>query len=232
LRDPATASGVQASVALLEQRVAHKHLMPHWLIHLGAVGVFAVSIIDSSVVPLPLPGSTDLLILLLAAHRGNPWLLAAAAICGSMIGGYLTWAAGKKGGESMLERHVPQRLLKPITRWVERHGVVTVWLASILPPPVPLTPFLLAAGALGVPRGRFILSFAAARTARYGLLAWVGATYGRRVLRLWSQYLAGWSDAVLWTFVGLLVAAVIFGLWKYRHDQRKPISGAPARVAS
>jgi membrane protein YqaA with SNARE-associated domain len=220
------------SVGLVQQHAARKHLVPHWLIHLGAVGVFAVSVIDASVIPLPLPGSTDLLVLLLAAHRENPWLLATAAISGSMIGGYLTWAAGRRGGEGMLERHVPQRFLKPITRWVERHGVVTVCLASILPPPVPLTPFLLAAGALGVPRNRFVLSFAAARTMRYGFLAWVGATYGRRVLRLWSQYLAGWSDVVLWTFVGLLVAAVLFGLWKYRRDQRRFASGAPARVTS
>ena len=35
--------------------------MPHWLIHLGVVGVFAVAVIDSSVIPLPVPGSTDLL---------------------------------------------------------------------------------------------------------------------------------------------------------------------------
>ena len=53
--------------------------MPHWLIHLGAVGVFAVSLLDASIIPLPVPGSTDLLMLLLAANQGNPWLLAGAA---------------------------------------------------------------------------------------------------------------------------------------------------------
>ena len=53
-----------------------------------------------------------MLVLLLAANQGNPWLLAAAAISGSMIGGYLTWSAGKKGGEGMLHRYVPKRLLE------------------------------------------------------------------------------------------------------------------------
>jgi membrane protein YqaA with SNARE-associated domain len=219
-------------VGLLQKHAVHKRLMPPWLIHLGVLGVFAVSIIDASVIPLPLPGSTDLLVLLLAAHRGNPWLLAAAAISGSMIGGYLTWAAGKKGGESMLERYVPPRFLKPISRWVERHGVLTIAVASILPPPIPLTPFLLSAGALGIPRNKYLASFAIARTLRYSFIAWLGATYGRRVTSLWSQYLAGWSDVILWTFVGLLIAAVLFGLWKYRRDKRRFASGAPARVTS
>jgi membrane protein YqaA with SNARE-associated domain len=178
-----------------------------------------------------LPGSTDLLVLLLVANRGNPWLLAIAAISGSMIGGYLTWSAGKKGGDSILQRYVPQRFLKPISRWVEKHGVLTVSVASILPPPIPLMPFLLSAGALGVPRNKFLAAFAVARTARYSLIAWLGVTYGRRVIRAWSHYLAGWSDVILWIFIGLLVAAVAFGVWKYRHDQRRLVSNAPAQVS-
>ena len=218
-------------MTLAPRAATHKHLMPHWLIHLGALGVFAVAVIDSSIIPLPLPGSTDLLVLLLAANQGNPWLLAAAAITGSMIGGYLTWSAGKKGGETMLQRHVPKRFLKPVTRWVERHGVLTICIASILPPPVPLLPFLLSAGAMGVPRNPFLASFAVARTVRYSFIAWLGATYGRRVIRAWSHYLAGWSDVILWTFIGLLVAAAVFSIWKYRRDQRRHPSNRAAPVA-
>jgi membrane protein YqaA with SNARE-associated domain len=213
------------------QRAGRKHLMPHWLIHLGAIGVFAVSVIDSSIIPLPLPGSTDLLVLLLAANQGNPWLLAAAAIFGSLIGGYLTWSAGKKGGETMLQRYVPRRFLAPITRWMKRNGVVTVSIASILPPPIPLMPFLLSAGALGVSRQRFLVSFGISRSARYCLIVWLGVTYGGRVIRAWGHYLAGWSEVIIWIFLGLLIAAVIFGVWKYRHDRRRLETGAPARAA-
>jgi membrane protein YqaA with SNARE-associated domain len=222
---------VQMWVSFAPQHAVHKHLMPPWLIHLGALGVFAVAILDSSIIPLPLPGSTDVLVLLLVAHQGNPWLLAAAATAGSIIGGYSTWSAGKKGGDSVLQRYVPQRFLKPISRWVERHGVLTVSVASIMPPPIPLMPFLLSAGALGVPRYSFLASFTAMRTLRYGLVAWLGATYGRHVIRAWSRYLAGWSGVITWTFVGLLIAAILFGLWKSRRDQRKLSSTAPARVA-
>jgi membrane protein YqaA with SNARE-associated domain len=221
-------------VGIFQSAPAHRHLhrqvppIPRWLIHLGIPGVFIVSVIDASVIPLPLPGSTDLLVLLLAARHSILWLLALAAVSGSILGGYFTWSAGKKGGETMLERYVPKRFRDPLSRWVKRHGVTSVGVAAILPPPIPLLPFLLAAGALGVSRKQFFWSFSIARAVRYGLVTWLGATYGRRVLRLWSQYLAGWANVILWVFIGLLLAAVIFGVWKYRHDQRG--ARVPVRV--
>lgn len=199
----------------------HRHALPipRWLIHFGVVGVFVVSVIDASVIPLPLPGSTDLLVLLLAARHSVVWLLVLAAVSGSVLGGYLTWGAGKKGGEAMLERYVPRRFREVLSRWVKQHGLISVGTAAVLPPPIPLLPFLLAAGALGVSRRQFLWSFSIARAVRYSLIAWLGATYGRRVLRLWSGYLAGWADVILWVFLGLLVAAIVFGVWKYRRDR-------------
>lgn len=203
------------------QHHSHTHglPLPRWLIHFGALGIFAVSALDASVVPLPVPGSTDVLILLLSARHSTLWLLVLAGVSGSLAGGYLTWSAGKKGGEAMLEGHVPKRFYSRLKNWVKQHGVVSVCTAAILPPPIPLLPFLLAAGALGVSRRRFLWAFGLARTARYSLVAWLGVAYGRRVLRLWSRYLSGWSDVILWAFIGLLVAAVAFGIWKYRHDK-------------
>ena len=209
----------------------YKPLLPHWLIHFGLIGVFGVSAIDSSVIPLPLPGSTDVLILALAANGGIPWLLAIAAISGSMIGGYLSWKAGQRGGEAMLERYVPDRRLKHIENWVRRKGVITVGVACLLPPPIPLMPFLLSAGALGMPRNRFLASFGAGRTLRYSLVAWLGATYGRSMIRTWHEYLAGWSDLILWSFIGLIIAAVAFGILKYRRDQHKETKSPGAKAA-
>ena len=105
-----------ATPAAVKHAVSHAHhsLLPHWLTQLGGLGLFAVAILDSSPIPLPLPGSTDLLLLLLVSHHGNPFLLAACAIAGSAIGGYLTWSAGKKGGEALMERSVPARFRKRI----------------------------------------------------------------------------------------------------------------------
>ncbi|MGD0832389.1 MAG: VTT domain-containing protein [Terracidiphilus sp.] len=199
------------------QAVSHHALAPHWLTHLGVLGVFFVAVVDSSVIPLPLPGSTDLLLLLLVAHNGNPWLLTLGAIAGSILGGYTTWLIGRKGGEESLRRHVPARLLKRVVRWVEHHPILAVFLPALLPPPIPLLPFLLAAGALGVSRSRFLTIFGVARSLRYAFIAWLGATYGRSIVLLWSVSLERWSTPLLCVFVGLLVVGFCFGIWRIRE---------------
>jgi hypothetical protein len=42
---------------------AHHQLVPNWAIRFGIPGLFLVSAIDASMVPLAVPGSTDLLLL-------------------------------------------------------------------------------------------------------------------------------------------------------------------------
>jgi membrane protein YqaA with SNARE-associated domain len=196
----------------------HHSPIPHWLLRLGLPGLFVVSILDACPIPLPIPGSTDLLLLLLVAQRGShPLWLCLTSILGSVLGGYTTWKAGEKGGQAMLDRWAPKRLVRPLTRWVSERGVATVAISGLLPPPIPLMPLLLGAGALKVSRNRFLVAFTLARTARYGLITWVGVVYGRRVLRWWNLYLAEYSGVILWTFLGLLAAGVAFGVWKYNH---------------
>lgn len=216
---------------------AHSSPLLHWLVSLGGLGLFAVGIADSSVIPLPLPGSTDLLLLLLTAHRRTTALMAVwLAFCsfaGSLLGGYLTWSAGRKGGEVAMERYVPKRFLGRISTLVQKHGIWSIALATILPPPVPLTPFLLAAGALGMERNRFLISYGTARAVRYGLLAWLGITYGRHFVRLWEKELNGWSTTILWAYAGLVAAGIAFGLWKMRRGrQQKPSPASAAEDAA
>ena len=211
------------------RQVARSSHLLRWLASFGGLGIFAVAIVDSSVIPLPVPGSTDILLLLLAAQRGTTVITAAwlgsCAVAGSMLGGYLSWSAGRKGGEVALKRYVPKRLLGRITGWVEKHGAWSVGISAILPPPVPLTPFLLAAGALKVPRGRFLLFYGAARILRYGVLAWFGVTYGHRVVRTWLKSLDSWSSRILWIYCGLVALGIAFGVWKFlrsRHADSQP----------
>jgi membrane protein YqaA with SNARE-associated domain len=210
---------VRQSALLVASRVSHS-IAPHWLTHLGALGLFSVSVVDSSVIPLPLPGSTDLLLLWLVAHSGDPWLLVPCAIAGSILGGYTTWHIGRSGGEAALRRYVPKRLLGRIVGWVKRNSALAVFLPALLPPPIPLLPFALASGALGVSRRRFLVFFGAARSMRYSFVAWLGVTYGRKIVRLFSGSLQKWSTPLLSVFVVLFVVGVCYGIWKI-HCLRK-----------
>jgi membrane protein DedA with SNARE-associated domain len=142
--------------------------------------------------------------------------MAAAAIVGSVVGGYTTWHIGRKGGEAALHRWVSPRILSRIIKWVELHPILSVFLPCVLPPPIPLSPFILASGALGMPFKRFIAIYAAARTLRYGLVAWLAVLYGRRVVRIWSKELDKWSTPLLVTFLTLMVVGIAIGIWQFR----------------
>jgi len=220
------------SIYLSRAAPAHRVLLPRWLTHLGGLGLFSVAVLDSSIIPLPLPGSTDLLLLWLVAHGGNPWLLAASAVLGSLLGGYTTWRIGKKGGETSLRRYLPRRFLDRIVEWVGHHPVLAVFLPAILPPPVPLSPFILASGALGVTRNRFLAAFGVARALRYSLVAWLAVAYGRRVVRLWSGTLQKWSTPILWVFAGLTVCAVCAGILNLRKARKAERENGGVALAS
>ena len=196
-----------------------------WLMNLGGVGLFGLAVIDSSVIPISLPGSTDLVLLLLTVFRSksiaSPVIFGSCAFAGSLTGGYMTWATGKKGGEAALEKLGKGKLVRRVQGWVKRNGVASVAIAALLPPPVPLMPFLFAAGALGLSRARFFIAYGGGRAVRYGAIAWVGYTYGRVVISFWQKDLKGWSTPILIVYVSLLVLGALYGVWKYRRENRK-----------
>lgn len=208
-------------------RVRYPHVQ-HLLTNFQALGLFTVAAIDSSIIPVPVPGSTDLLLLWLISSGGNAWLLVPSAVTGSIFGGYTTWHIGKKGGYAALQRHIPVRFLQPVTRWMDRHPILTVFLPTVLPPPIPLTPFVLASGALGITRRRFLIAFGVARSVRYMVVAWLGIAYGRQVVGSWSRTLENCSTPLIVLFVLLLLSGVSFSIWQARtRNRRGAMDGSP-----
>jgi|SRR5215470_15404212 len=178
--------------------------------HLGVPGQVLLGIVDASVVPTP--GSLDALTIILAAS--NPalwWLYAVSATVGSVVGGYLTYRIGLKGGKEALEKRVPAKKLERVYSMSERYGFGAIMVPAILPPPVPLSPFLIAAGAMNVPKRKFLTAFSLGRFMRYGTAAFLGKLYGRPLLSFVSRY----ERPVLWTLIGLgigcgIAAAIYF----------------------
>lgn len=194
----------------------------HWVAHFGGLGLFFVSFVDASIVPLPIPGSTDLLLIFMVARRANAYWMALMAILGSILGAYFTWDTGVRGGKATLQRHLSRRNAERVSGWVGQHGTVVVTISALLPPPIPLMPFILAAGAAGLSRGRFLTAFGLGRMVRYSLVAWAGVVYGRRLEGLWSDYLSRWGATILWSFVGVIVCGAVYGFWHLRREQKKP----------
>ncbi len=204
--------------ALLAAAAGHK--LMHAFYHLGLAGLVLISTVDSSFVPLPIPGVTDLLIILYAANHANLILLVFLATLGSALGGFLSHWAGQAGGMAFLEKHVSKRYLKPVQSWVENHAILSVALPAILPPPMPLSPFVLVAGAVKMNRKKFMIAFTTSRFARHVLAAWLGVHYGKVVLHLWNEFSARWAVTILIVFWSVTIVFTAIGIWKLVQTSR------------
>jgi len=188
--------------------------------HLGLVGLFLVSIVDSSFVPLPIPGCTDIMVILYAANHANLILLVGLTTIGSALGGLFSHAIGQTGGKQFLEKHVKPSILKRVNGWMENHAILAVSLPAILPPPAPLSPFVLAAGAAHMSRKKFLTAFTLSRFARHLLAAWLGIHYGKAVLHLWHQFNDKWGTTLLITFWTITLVFTGIGIWKLIQTSR------------
>ena len=187
----------------------------------GLLGLFLVSGVDSSFVPLPLPGVTDIMIVVYAAAHANVFLLVGIATLGSAAGGLFSHSVGQAGGMAFLEHAVPRRILGRATTWMETHSILAVALPAILPPPMPLSPFVLAAGALHMSRRKFMTAFTLSRLARHAIAAWLGVRYGRGVLALWSRFSARWGVTILIGFWAVMLVFTGFAIWKLVRVSRE-----------
>jgi membrane protein DedA with SNARE-associated domain len=89
---------------------------------------------------------------------------------------------------------------------------------AFLPPPFPLVPFLLAAGALQYSRKKFLAALTLGRAIRFTILAALGAVYGRHVTRFFSRY----YKPALAVLIGLaIVGGVLTVVGYYRTSGRK-----------
>ncbi|HZQ42433.1 MAG TPA: VTT domain-containing protein [Acidobacteriaceae bacterium] len=208
----------QPIAALLAAAAGHK--LMHAFYHAGLAGLVLISTVDSSFVPLPIPGVTDLLIILYAANHANLILLVFLATLGSALGGFLSHWVAQAGGMAFLEKHVSKRYLKPVQGWVENHAILSVALPAILPPPMPLSPFVLVAGAVKMNRKKFMIAFTTSRFARHVLAAWLGVHYGKAVLHLWNEFSARWAVTILIVFWSVTILFTAIGIWKLVQTSR------------
>ena len=71
---------------------------------------------------------------------------------------------------------------------IDRYDVMSVLVASLLPPPFPFKLFVVSAGVFRLNLMRFTLAVAGGRTFRYLLLAYLAARYGDQAKELLTRY--------------------------------------------
>jgi membrane protein YqaA with SNARE-associated domain len=201
-----------------------KHSAWQWVERLGGPGLVVIGIIDSSVIPFP--GGMDFFTILLAmSHRAPWWYCALMATIGSLIGSYLTYRVGHKGGEETLEKKFSGRQAKKIYAMFEKRGFLTVAFGSIAPPPVPAVPFFLASGVLQYPLRKFLAAVLLGRSIRYAAMTYLGSIYGRAVFHWMHHY----YRPVLYSLLGLVAVGAMAGLYYWRRFRR--LKGSKATIS-
>ena len=201
--------------------LAGGHRLVSLFFHLGLLGLLLVSTVDSSFVPLPIPGISDIMLVIFAADHANIFLLVLIATAGSAAGGFISYTVGQAGGMKFLEKHVPERILKKVTGWMESHSILSVALPAILPPPMPLSAFVLAAGAVHMSRRKFMTAFTASRFVRHAIAVWLGVRYGHQVLGFWNRFSAKWGTTVLVVVWSLILLFTGYAIWKLYQTSKQ-----------
>jgi membrane protein YqaA with SNARE-associated domain len=159
------------------------HRLVAWVqasaVALGGPGLFLIAFLDSSF--LSFPEVVDLLIIwLVTAHKHRVLYYALMPTLGSVAGCFALYLVGRKGGEAFLRRRFNERHVERALSIFRRHGLLTVAVSALLPPPVPFKPFVLVAGVAGVRPFDFLIAVSIGRGIRYFGEAFLALWYGER----------------------------------------------------
>jgi membrane protein YqaA with SNARE-associated domain len=202
-----------------------------WVHGLGGLGLILLGLADNAPFVSAPPGSEDVFVIFLSAHRPQWWVYYAfMATVGEVLGGYLSYRVAVKGGQETLERKVGKPRAERIYKHFEKRGFLTVLTGSILPPPFPFSPVVMAAGVMQYPWKKFISALSAGRAARFFAVAFLGRVYGQQMITFFSRHYRFLLYALISVVVTAGIGAVVYFKW-YRPKQQRGRKGESASAA-
>ncbi len=172
-----------------------------YFVALGPFGLFAVALLDSTFVPLP--SSADaLMILLTLAHPRLMIFYALLATAGSAIGCLILYYISRRAGSRALRKFSPAKQ-KRVKDLIDRYDVLSVLVASLMPPPFPFKLFVITAGVFRFSVMRFTLAIIVGRMFRFSLEGYFAIRYGAQAREILARYYP-------WIGLGLIVLIIAF----------------------
>jgi membrane protein YqaA with SNARE-associated domain len=199
-------------ISLVAQATASRRLV-RWLYRLGGVGLIPLGMLDNSVVPIT--GSMDFVTILLCANHRDFWpYYVIMATLGAVAGGYLTYRLASGEAKGKLGKIISSKRFRWMKSQLEKWGVGSIAVPAVLPPPFPMVPFLIAAGASQYPRGKFLAALAVGRAVRYTILGALGYVYGRWIITAARQHIY----VVVAIGCAMLLISATVAFIRFRHE--------------
>jgi membrane protein YqaA with SNARE-associated domain len=191
------------------------HSLMGWLGPFGGWALALIALMDSTF--LSLPEVNDILIVTLTIKNPEAMLsYCALTTLGSVVGCYLLYLAGRKGGEVLIRKKLAENQFRKISNWYSQYGIGAVLVPSLLPPPTPFKIFVLFAGAFGISPWRFLLAVTIGRSLRYFAEGLLALHYGKQTLDLIRNYYL----ELAWILLG-----IVFTILITRFFWRKVVNG-------
>lgn len=189
-----------------------RYHVPKWVLKAiavsGSLTLFALSFLDSTVLPFPSLNDLLLIDLCIQSPARMPYYAILATI-GSVAGSVLLYFIARKGEEAAFHKKAGSQAPQ-IRRWMERNGFVTLIVAALLPPPTPFKLFVLAAGALGMPFRGFLAAMSIARAVRFFAEGYLATRYGPQTTRFLVEHSVAFAlSTVAFVLVFYWVARVL-----------------------
>jgi membrane protein YqaA with SNARE-associated domain len=156
-----------------------------FLIPFGAAGLFAIALLDSALIPLP--GGPDAVMLLLSTQApARMPFYALGATVGSVVGCLILYYISRRAGRSALDKFSEEKRAR-VKELVDRYDVLSVLVASVLPPPFPFKLFVITAGVFRLSVTRFAIAVAIGRAFRFFLEGFLAVRYGEQAKELLAK---------------------------------------------
>jgi len=178
--------------------------MLRFFFRLGFFGLFLLSALDSSF--LVLPFSNDLLLIALVSRAGGSlkWIVyVLASVLGSIVGVSVVDVVMRKAGEKGLERFLKPEKIDKFKQKIENKAEMSLFVATVLPPPFPFTPVIMTASALQMPRRNLFATVFVARLVRFTIEALLALYFGRKLIGFLR------SDVVIYVVYGVIALGVV-----------------------
>jgi membrane protein YqaA with SNARE-associated domain len=181
----------------------------------GPAGLFAVALLDSALIPMA--GGPDAVMMALSVHRPEMMpVYALSATLGSTIGCVILYYISRRAGRRALEKFSEAKQ-KRVKDWIDRYDVLSVLVASVLPPPFPFKLFVITAGVFRLSLLRFSLAIAGGRAFRYFLEGFFAVRYGEQAMELFKRH---------YPVVGFGLAALLLAFFLIRAFLKRRRAGA------